>query len=262
MLIDWYTVAAQGLNFLILVVLLKVFLFDRVIGVMDKRQRDIDQRLREAKQSREQAEELKRTLEREQRILDQGREQALREAARNADTRRRELLQEARQEIDRQRAAWLESLHRDRQDLDRRLTSALANGVLDVCARALGDLADENLISRMCSRFLRELENLPSPERDKLFLAMEHNRRLEITTSFALPAKEKERIGTALRSLFDTQADIAFSETLQTPGITLNADGHRFGWNVGRYFEHLSRSVEELLTDHESNEPTGNGDNE
>jgi len=48
MQIDWFTLIAQIVNFLILVWLLKHFLYDRMVDGMDKRREKISSRLKEA----------------------------------------------------------------------------------------------------------------------------------------------------------------------------------------------------------------------
>ena len=54
MLINWFTVLAQIVNFLILVVLLKYLLYNRIIKAMDEREGKIQLRLKEA-EAKEQA---------------------------------------------------------------------------------------------------------------------------------------------------------------------------------------------------------------
>lgn len=56
MLIDWFTVVAQIINFLILVFLLKHFLYGRIINAMDQREARITSRLEEAETQRKEAE--------------------------------------------------------------------------------------------------------------------------------------------------------------------------------------------------------------
>ena len=49
-MIDWFTVAAQIVNFLILVALLKYFLYGRIVDAMDRREQSIAQRWNLAEQ--------------------------------------------------------------------------------------------------------------------------------------------------------------------------------------------------------------------
>ena len=56
MLINWFTVIAQIVNFLILVVLLKYLLYNRIVRAMDERESKIQSRLKEAEEKEEAAE--------------------------------------------------------------------------------------------------------------------------------------------------------------------------------------------------------------
>ena len=55
MLIDLFTVIAQIINFLILVYLLKRFLFNRIIKIMDDRENQIIDRMQGAEAAKEEA---------------------------------------------------------------------------------------------------------------------------------------------------------------------------------------------------------------
>jgi F-type H+-transporting ATPase subunit b len=246
-LIDWYTVAAQAVNFLILVALLKVFLFDRVVKVMDKRQQSIDDRLREAEEGRERAEELQQKLEQEKQRLERNRDEQLQKAKQEADARREELLEQVREEVRHERESWQASLERERENLDRELASALARGVLDVSGKALRDLADEDLLSRITERFLKELEEIGENERDTLAKGAEEDHRIEIATPFELPAESQKRVSKAVADKLQTDVETVFEQSPETFGMILSAGGRRFGWDLHRYFEQLSKKVDGLL---------------
>ena len=51
MLIDWFTVVAQIVNFLVLVLLMKYFLYGRLIRTIDERQKRIVARFAEAEEN-------------------------------------------------------------------------------------------------------------------------------------------------------------------------------------------------------------------
>ena len=61
MLINWFTVIAQIVNFLILVFLLKYFLYDRIVKAMDEREQRIQLRLKEAEEKKQEADQEARS---------------------------------------------------------------------------------------------------------------------------------------------------------------------------------------------------------
>ncbi|GAI33053.1 unnamed protein product, partial [marine sediment metagenome] len=68
MLIDSFTVIAQIINFLILVYLLKRFLFNRIIKIMDEREMQITGRMQDAEAAKEEAQ---KELEEQRRIREE-----------------------------------------------------------------------------------------------------------------------------------------------------------------------------------------------
>ena len=84
MLIDWFTVAAQFVNFLILIALLKYFLFDRVVRAMEEREKRIASRMEEAERTKGDLEKERERYEEMQRSLEQEREEILSKARREA----------------------------------------------------------------------------------------------------------------------------------------------------------------------------------
>ena len=93
MLIDWFTVVAQIVNFLVLVALLKHFLYGRLIEAIDDRENRIARRLAEAGEKNKEAE--RRVEEMRAQAAEQERQRAemLAQAQHEADDRRNEMIQ-------------------------------------------------------------------------------------------------------------------------------------------------------------------------
>ena len=96
MLIDWFTVIAQIVNFLILVGLLKYFLYGRILRAMDQREDRIASRLTEAEQREQEAEDERRHYQARQKDLEEKQSDILAEAREKAEAERKRLLDEAR----------------------------------------------------------------------------------------------------------------------------------------------------------------------
>ena len=92
MLIDPFTVGAQIVNFLILVGLLKYFLYGPIVSAMDKREEKIRSRLNDAERKKEEAEAERSGYEKERKEMEDQREKLLEEAEDEAEQRRKKLL--------------------------------------------------------------------------------------------------------------------------------------------------------------------------
>src|SRR5688572_4022122 len=115
MQIDWFTFTAQVLNFLVLVWLLKRFLYGPIHRAIDERERTIAQRLEAAAERESAAVATQKSYEHQQAELAHLKESLLADAAAEAEQWRKERLQELREEVAQARRTWHESIAREQQ---------------------------------------------------------------------------------------------------------------------------------------------------
>src|SRR5471030_2866636 len=97
MLIDWFTVGAQALNFIILVWLLKRFLYKPILNAIDARENRIAAELANAATTRTAAETERVEFQRKSTALDEQRSALLGKAVDEAKAERERLLAQTHQ---------------------------------------------------------------------------------------------------------------------------------------------------------------------
>ena len=145
MQIDWLTVAAQIVNFLVLVWLLQRFLYRPITRAMARREQRIAQRLHEADQKREEAEGEARAYRKRQKEFDERRERMLAEARNDAEVERKALQQATREEIGKRKREWLKQVEDQRAEFLRDFRQRSTEHFYALARRALGELADAQL---------------------------------------------------------------------------------------------------------------------
>src|SRR6185503_2040773 len=100
MLIDWFTVSAQVVNFLILVWLLKRFLYKPILNAIDAREKRIAAELADADTKKADAKKERDEFLHKNEEFDQQRAALLNKATADANTERQRLLDEARNAAD------------------------------------------------------------------------------------------------------------------------------------------------------------------
>src|ERR1700679_1948167 len=100
MLIDWFTVAAQGVNFVILVCLLKHFLFRPILGAIDAREKHIATELADADTKRTEAQKERDDFQNRNKVFDEQRAGLLAKATADADAERDRLIGDAHKKAD------------------------------------------------------------------------------------------------------------------------------------------------------------------
>ena len=150
MLIDNFTVIAQLINFLILVWLLKRFLYQPVLRAIDAREARLQEQQQQAQEEQNQAQELKHKLEEEQRELQQQRDSLLEQAQEDARKHKEKQLGQARSEIEAQKQQWHKQLQLEQQQIHTHLRDCVLQELHTAVRAALYDLADQEMEQQIC----------------------------------------------------------------------------------------------------------------
>ena len=106
MQLDGFTIVAQVVNFLILVALLKRFLYAPIIRAMQAREDHIATRLDEAQSTMDEAQRQAAAYEQRMQALQQTQDDMLARAQEAAESQRGQLIEEARQEVEHLQDRW------------------------------------------------------------------------------------------------------------------------------------------------------------
>lgn len=247
--IDWFTFAAQIVNFLVLVALLHRFLYGPISRAMAEREQKIANRLQEAANEKRAAEEKAEQFDEKLRELHGQRDELLVEARQAADSERRQGLRQAQLEVERKRREWHESFQRERRDIIAELRRFAGEAGIEAARHALTELADEALEESMFNRFMARLERLEGEERATMqdhLVASEA--AITIRSAFEAPAPWRERLKNALQEKFAYHREIAFETARDLIcGVELDADGYAFGWNVGEFLHELEEEFDKRI---------------
>lgn len=235
MSIDWLTVAAQIANFLILIWLLKRFLYRPILDGIDAREKEIAERMGEAERIRTTAETAKAEFEARTGRLRAGREDMFEETRQAAEAERVSLLAEARERLAREQADHVER----RAEQARRYSAELhrdgAQALLSLTRKALKDLADQDLEARIVTRASQRLVEVA----DELRKAGGESLEAVAVTHAPLPDETRQRLQQELAALIPDISLSFQSEPTQAPGMVLRLGGAQVEWTVDSYIDGL-----------------------
>jgi F-type H+-transporting ATPase subunit b len=248
-LVNWFTVVAQVVNFLVLVVLLKVLLYDRIVKAMDEREARIRQRLDAAGKKEQEAEKEAETYRRKNRDLDTQREGLLAGAREEAEALKKSLTQEARKAVDHQRSLWQDTVYRERESLARDLRHMAGTQVYAVARRSLNDLAEAGLEQRAIARFLNHLERMEADKKAALVKAIEQGGgRVVLRSAFPMSSDAQDKVKETLYRSLSERFEVDYEEAPELIlGLELKTRGRKISWNIGHYLEGLEESALLLL---------------
>jgi F-type H+-transporting ATPase subunit b len=249
MLIDWFTVGAQALNFLILVWLMKRFLYKPILHAIDEREQRIAAELADADAKKSEAQQERDEFQHKNEEFDQQRAALLSQATDDVQTERQRLLDEARQAADTLRAKRQDALQREQQSLNDEITRRTREEVFAIARKTLTDLAGTSLEERICKVFTHRLRELNGEAKRSLAKALKTSSDpVLVRSAFDLPSEQRATIQQALNEAFSAEIPVRFETAPDViSGIELTTNGRKVAWSIADYLVSLERSVGELL---------------
>ena len=249
MLIDWFTVGAQIVNFLILVWLLKHFLYKPILDAIDAREKRIAAELADADKKKADAEKERTDFEDKNRVFDQQRSALLGKATDEAKAERERLIDQAKKDAESLRVTQADALRGDQVRLGSEITLLAEREVFAIARKALTDLATVSLEERVGEVFTRRLRELDPKAKELLGAALKNSPQPAlIRSAFDLPADQKAAIQNALNETFSTVVRIKFEDSQDVVcGIELTANGQKVAWSIASYLTELSKKVSDLV---------------
>jgi F-type H+-transporting ATPase subunit b len=198
-LIDWYTVAAQALNFLVLVWLLKRYLYQPVLDAISAREQRIAMQLADAASKEAAATKEREEFQRKNAEFESQRNALLVTATAEAKTERERQLELVRKDADVLRSSLLESLSNDRQALSDQIIRKTRDEVFAIARKTLAELATASLEESMSRVFMDRLRALSAEDRKLLGAAIQAASGTAVVRSaFELPAQQRTAIEQAI----------------------------------------------------------------
>jgi F-type H+-transporting ATPase subunit b len=244
-LIDWFTVTAQVINFLVLVYLLKRFLYGPIIKAMDEREKRIALRLQEAQQEKADAEQEVALYQGKNRDLENRREALLSEIKEEAETRRKELMNEARNHVDAVRDKWYEAIEREKEAFLQDLRQRAGRQTCAIARQALKDLANIDLEHHIIHVFIERLRNLDKEELEAIKESFRKSGgRINLRSAFEIPREMAQEIAKVLQDHESDPVDLRLEISSEVIcGIELKVHGRKIAWSLGDYLGALEEGL-------------------
>ena len=250
MLIDGFTVVAQIINFLILLFLLRRFLYGPIVRVMNERQAKIAAQIAEVESLKQEAvDEAEAYRQQRDEIQDQ-REEMLFKTKEAAEVWRKEFLSKARQEIDEARINWHMGIEKEKQAFIQEMRRQIGKQVYSISRQALADLADAELEQQVVQVFLRRLQEMEKDEQKILIEAIEKSpKHIILRSAFEISTPIRQNIHQTVQQFIGSQVDIDFKVNSDLLcGVELNIQDYELAWTLDDYLVSLEESLFETLS--------------
>ncbi len=257
MLIDWFTVGAQALNFLILVWLLKRFLYQPILNAIDEREKRIAAELADAAAKKTEAQKDRDDFQNRNEEFDRQRDDLLSKAQADAKTELERLLIEAGKAADILSERRRVSLIKEFSTLNSEIRQQTEKEVFAITRKTLADLAGASLEAQMCEVFIRRLSELDDKTKKSLAESLKTATDPAVVRSvFELPTEQQTAIQNALDKILAAKTRIRFETSPGlVSGIELKSNGQKVAWSIADYLSSMETEVQEILDKNNKTEP-------
>jgi F-type H+-transporting ATPase subunit b len=207
--VDWWTLALQTVNVLVLVWILGRFFIRPVTAIVAKRQDEANKLLADAEAARREAEAIRATSDKARAETDARRLGLLDEAQEEAKVEKARLVEEASREATKMRATAAATVATDRAKAEAELLRHAGELSLEIARRLLDRLPPEAALAAFTDGLCREIQTLPTESRAGLKPAAP-GEPLVVWTAFDLPDAQKQFVRARLAEALGFEPAMAF----------------------------------------------------
>ena len=239
--INWFTVIAQIVNFLILVYLLKRFLYKPVLKAIDERERKIASQIEDAAKNKSEAKKEQDLFRQKNEDFNKERAAKLNEAYEEVDSEKQRMFEEVRKESTALRTKYEDSLKEEEKELKDKIKRKTKNAVFAIAGKTLSDLANTNLEEQVINVFIEKITNLDKVEIAKFKESLNNNKKpITIKSAFEFSESSKQELGKAIESITERKNDFEYRlEPELVSGIEIETSSFQMSWNIESYLDSL-----------------------
>jgi len=247
MLIDWFTVVAQAINFLILAWLMKRYLYQPILKALDAREQHIAAELADADAKATEALAEREEYKRKNEEFDSQRAGLLSKASNDAAAEHSRLLDEVRKDADTLRGKLQDKLGNEYRNLHDEIARRTQAEVFAIARKTLSELSGASLEARMAEVFVQRLRELDGSERSKLAAIAEKD-IVTVRSAFELPQPQQTMIDETLKATLGVNNPLRFEIVPGLiGGIELILHGQKVAWSISDHLASLEKELATLL---------------
>jgi len=247
---DAVTFLAQIVNLLVLIWLLKRFLYRPVLQIIEKRQQEISSAIKSANEKLANAANLESELTQKQLDFDTNRQKRLDSLEKEIALLEKEKLTELKTEISLKRQRLQSELENDLAKVDGTIRQFLAQQFLTLSHKVLAEWSDETPMDMAIKLFQKRILNLSKPQKNKILNFIKNQNVIDINSSSKLTKKQQETIIQILKQSWTirpkTKINFHISSALVL-GIEIRFQTMKLEWSIQSYLDDVEQRLGGIL---------------
>jgi F-type H+-transporting ATPase subunit b len=245
MKINWFTVIAQVINFLVLVWLLKKFLYKPILNAIDEREKKIAAQIKDADNKKVAAIKEQDDFKKKNEDFDQQKKVLMDKVVADTNAEKDKLLEAAKNDANTLRSNLEKSAKENQQNQNIEIAQKTQKQVFDITRKALTDIASISLEEQSANTFIKRLNESKDVEKKQFIDAFKSNANaILVRSAFDLPIKQQDEISVAVDTILGTKTQLQFKTTPELiSGIELTTNGYKLSWSFSEYLNSLEKNI-------------------
>jgi F-type H+-transporting ATPase subunit b len=211
--LSWSTFVLELVNFVVLIWILKRFLYGPILDIIARRRAKIEQELADATKMQADAAELQKRYEGRLADWDRERQAARDKLASEFEDERARRLKELAAGIEQEREKQRVADERRKTDVLRGVEATALQQGGRFAARLLREAAGPDVESRLVELLLSDLAKLPAEKADAWRRSFtQAPAPIAVSSAYPLPTEQRRRLESALGEITDPQSTVSYSE--------------------------------------------------
>lgn len=248
--IDFFTLTAQIINLLILLFLLRRFLYLPVLKAVTNRQRAVASELRRAERTQRRAEEAEKACKLKMQEIDDEKQMILDAARNEAQKLFEKLSADNYLEAQKERKLWQERFLSEQKNFETAVQQLIVEYFNKFADKAISQMADVSLNDLIVHRFKDQIEHLNVKEKNEFSAAYKTKKQIIVQTADALTTEEQSELQNFLKRqlALPDKIKFVFEENKELiSGISLQADEQLISWNLESYLQDFRRNLSDEI---------------
>ena len=253
MQIDWFTVGAQTINFLLLVWLLKRYLYVPILKAIDARESHVAKVLSDADTIKSEAELERKLFDQKNFEINAKHDELLKESKMIACEKGEQIILNAHIKADDISKNRLLVLERELQYYHDNIAVKSLKEIYEITRKVLADLADVKLEEKMFECFCKHLQSITPEEKHNLNKIIESGKSgLILYSAFELTPAKIKKTNAILQQVISPNINRHYPLKYEIKpelisGIELRSNGWKIAWNSEDYLNVLQTNIKQLL---------------
>lgn len=250
MQIDWITFVAEIINMLVLVWLLKRFLYAPINNIIQKRQAEINEKIESADTLHRQAESEFQALELEKNAFEKSLQNRQNDLTKELTLERKETLAKIKEQANQLKHQLQSEIKSQNTNLKLELEQFISRDFLRIAGKIITDLTGATPMERVLNLFYEKLVNLTKTEIRNINKTIKNQNIITIYSSDTLSEKHQQDMTRFLRSYFEisskTKIRYQVSQSLIL-GIEIRIQDIGINWTIKNYLDELEQGLDNLM---------------